>query len=68
MKELFRTSILFEGPSLGQLSKIKLPKVLTTELVTLTKKASELIQVIMDEEISKNTAPVACKNEEAQHE
>jgi len=64
MKELFRISTLLEGPSLGQLSKIKLPKVLTEELVTLTKKASKVLDAWMNQEINECTPPSGAAVEE----
>jgi len=53
MKELFRISGLLEGPSLGKLPKIKIPKVLVNELVPLIQKFSKLVDVTLDKEIEK---------------
>ena len=51
MKELFKISMLVEGPSLGKLPKIKLPKVVTTELIALMQKGSKVLDTWLDEEI-----------------
>ena len=51
MKELFRISTLLEGPSLGKLPKVKIPKVLVNELVPLVQKFSKLIDVTLDKQI-----------------
>ena len=53
MKELFRISTLLEGPSLGKLPKIKLPKEVTTELILFIQKFSKLVDVTLDKEIEK---------------
>ena len=51
MKDLFRISTLLEGPSLGKLPRIKLPKVVTTELVSLMQKASKVLDHYLDLEL-----------------
>jgi hypothetical protein len=51
MKELFKVSMLVEGPSLGKLPKIKIPKVVTTELVALMQKGSKVLDHYMNQEL-----------------
>ena len=51
MKELFKISMLVEGPSLGKLPKFKLPKVVTTELVALMQKGSKVLDHYMNQEL-----------------
>ena len=51
MKELFKVSMLVEGPSLGKLPKFKLPKVVTTELIALMQKGSKVLDHYMNEEL-----------------
>jgi len=65
MRELFKISMMLEGPGikLKKLPKLKLPKVLVDELAVIAKKVSTLVQHYIDVEIVNNPEPKETKDE-----